>query len=242
MILKLLDPRTKLINIFLVVIILFNVNTMFLFITLNLYCLLFIVTSEEKKIYKLILPFIPMFIVMLFLNSIFITTGEYLLSFLFIDVYLDAIKTTILFFDRLVMISMLTYVTVKSMTNSEVVDGFKYLFTPLKYIKFPYIEAALICSITLSFFPIVIEEVKRIRQAQIMRGINYNTNVIKKLINMKAIIIPTFIYCFTKAINIGNAIEIKGFNPKLGRSSYITHQFKLYDYVIFVMLITFIVL
>lgn len=242
MILKLLDPRTKLINIFLIVIILFNVSTMFLFITLNLYCLLFIVTSNEKKIYKLALPFIPMFIIMLFMNSIFITTGEYLLSFLFIDIHMDAIKTTVLFFDRLVMISMLTYVTIKSMTNSEVVDGFKYMFTPLKYIKFPYIEAALICSITLSFFPIIIEEIKRIRQAQVMRGINYHANYFKRILNMKAIIIPTFIYCFTKAINIGNAIEIKGFDAKVGRSTYITHKFSAYDYIIFILLMVFIVL
>lgn len=218
------------------VLILFNVSSFSSFIFMNIYALLFIISSREKKLYKITIPFIPMFFVMVILNSITISTGTYLTSFMFIDIYSDAIKTTIIFFDRIIVISLLTFTTVKSMSNSEIVFGFKGIFKPLKIIKFPVDIAALICSITLNFFPIVLEEIKRIRKAQVQRGINHNANIIKRSINMKAVIIPTFTYSFAKAINIGNALEIKGYNYTNKRSNYMEPKLEKFDYLVYLIL------
>lgn len=81
-------------------------------------------------------------------------------------VSLEGIIFSIFLALRLVLLvicsSMLTYTT----TPVSLTDGVESLLTPLKWIRLPVHELALVMSIALRFIPILMDETSRIKNAQ----------------------------------------------------------------------------
>ncbi|WP_444508902.1 energy-coupling factor transporter transmembrane component T, partial [Enterobacter mori] len=78
--------------------------------------------------------------------------------------------------------------------------GLETLLKPLKRIKVPVHEIALMMSISLRFIPTLMDETSKIMKAQASRGIDFAGGPIKD--RMKAIIsllVPLFISAFKRA-------------------------------------------
>ena len=71
---------------------------------------------------------------------------------------------------RLILLIFSTTVLTLTTSPMEITDGLERLLSPLKVIKFPAHELALMMSIALRFIPTLMEETDRIMKAQTARG------------------------------------------------------------------------
>jgi energy-coupling factor transport system permease protein len=115
------------------------------------------------------------------------------------------------------MTSLLTLTT----TPIEITDGLETLLHPLKKVRFPVHEMALMMSISLRFIPTLMQETDKIMKAQIARGVEFSSGPIKERI--KAVIpllIPLFVSSFKRAEELAIAMEARGYRGGEGRTKY----------------------
>ncbi len=124
--------------------------------------------------------------------------------------------------------SLLTYTT----TPVDLTDGIESLLTPLKWIRFPVHELALIMSIALRFIPILMDETERIKNAQKARGADFETGgPIKKIKAIVPILIPLLLSAFRRADELGDAMEARCYTGSKNRTKYKKHRFGWRDLV-----------
>lgn len=113
--------------------------------------------------------------------------------------------------------SMLTYTT----TPVELTDGIESLLTPLKWIRFPVHELALIMSIALRFIPILMDETDRIKNAQKARGADFETGgLIKKIKAIVPVLIPLLLSALRRAEELGDAMDARCYSGGKHRTKY----------------------
>ena len=113
--------------------------------------------------------------------------------------------------------SLLTLTT----TPVALADGIESLLTPLKVIKFPAHEFALIMSIALRYIPTLMEETDRIIRAQKARGADFESgNLFKKAKALIPVLIPLLISSFRRADELADAMEARCYAGAKGRTKY----------------------
>ena len=126
--------------------------------------------------------------------------------------------------------SMLTYTT----TPVALTDGIEALLTPLKWIRFPVHELALIMSIALRFIPILMDETERIKNAQKARGADFEKGgLIKKVRSFVPILVPLLLSAFRRADELGDAMDARCYTGGKKRTKYKKLRFSWRDGIAF---------
>ena len=113
--------------------------------------------------------------------------------------------------------SLLTFTT----SPVEIADGLESLLTPLKFIKFPVHEFALVMSIALRFIPTLLDETDRIIKAQKSRGADFETgNVFKRVKALNPVLIPLLISSFRRADELADAMDARCYSGSKNRTHY----------------------
>ena len=103
----------------------------------------------------------------------------------------------------------------------ELADGIEVLLYPLKFIKFPVHEFALIMSIALRFIPTLLEETDRIIKAQKARGANFESgNIFKRAKALIPVLIPLLISSFRRADELADAMDARCYAGSKVRTKY----------------------
>ena len=111
--------------------------------------------------------------------------------------------------------SLLTYTT----SPITLTDAIERLLSPLKKLKFPVHELAMMMSIALRFIPTLIEETDRIMAAQKARGAELDSGkLMARVKNMISIMIPLFVSAFRRADELASAMECRCYNGGEGRT------------------------
>ena len=122
---------------------------------------------------------------------------------------------------RIVLVVMGTALLTLTTTPVEIADGIESLLTPLKWIKFPVHEFALIMSIALRFIPTLMDETDRIISAQKARGADFESgNIFKRIKALVPILIPLLISSFRRADELGDAMDARCYSGAKGRTKY----------------------
>lgn len=122
---------------------------------------------------------------------------------------------------RLFLLVMGTSVLTLTTTPVALTDGIESLLTPLKWIKFPVHELALIMSIALRFIPTLMDETNRIVAAQKARGADFETGrLIKRAKAVVPILIPLLVSAFRRAEDLGDAMDARCYSGAKGRTKY----------------------
>lgn len=110
---------------------------------------------------------------------------------------------------------MLTFTT----NTLDFADGLESLLKPLKKIKFPSHEISMIITIALRFIPTILEELDKIKKAQMSRGVDFETGgIIKKVKNFVPILIPLFVSAFKRADDLAMAMEARCYRGDINRT------------------------
>ncbi|MBO5046380.1 MAG: energy-coupling factor transporter transmembrane protein EcfT [Clostridia bacterium] len=155
------------------------------------------------------------------INLFFYRGEEILFSWKFITISKEGIIFSIFLVLRLFLLvmcsSLLTYTT----TPVALTDGLESLLTPLKWIKFPVHELALIMSIALRFIPILMDETERIMNAQKARGANFESGgLIKRAKAIIPVLIPLLLSAFRRAEELGDAMDARCYMGSKNRTKY----------------------
>ena len=88
--------------------------------------------------------------------------------------------------------------------------GTEMLLMPLRAVKVPAKEIAMMMSISIRFIPILSGEADKIRKAQISRGADVGSgNILKRARAMVPMLIPLFISAFRRADDLATAMETR---------------------------------
>ncbi|MFK9094913.1 energy-coupling factor transporter transmembrane component T family protein [Bacillus salipaludis] len=218
-----MDPRSKLIIIFLFVCIIFLANNMITYALIGIYTFYMLGMSRIpiRFLYGGLKPVLWLVLFTLVLQLFFTKEGALLFELGPIKIYEEGLRMGIFislrFFFLILMTSLLTLTT----TPIEITDGLETLLNPLKKIRFPVHEMALMMSISLRFIPTLMQETDKIMKAQIARGVEFSSGPFKERI--KAVIpllIPLFVSSFKRAEELAIAMEARGYRGGEGRTKY----------------------
>ncbi|SEK83229.1 energy-coupling factor transporter transmembrane component T family protein [Ruminococcus albus] len=172
-----------------------------------------------KMIGKSLKPIIPIVVFTAVLNLFFIRTGDVLWKWKIIKLTSDGVDTSVFMVIRIICLicgsSLLTYTT----SPIELTDAIEKLLGPLKKIKVPVHELAMMMTIALRFIPTLIEETDKIINAQKARGADMETGgLIQKTKALIPILIPLFVASFRHAEELALAMECRCYHGGEGRT------------------------
>ncbi len=156
------------------------------------------------------------------LLNLFFHAGETVLwQWGIIKITKEAIYFTLFFAARLFLLVLSSAILTLTTTPVALTDGIESLLKPLKYIRFPVHELALIMSIALRFIPILTEETGRIMNAQKARGADFETGgLVKRVKAIIPILIPLLISAFRRADELGDAMDARCYSGSKVRTKY----------------------
>ncbi|MBR2320587.1 MAG: energy-coupling factor transporter transmembrane protein EcfT [Clostridia bacterium] len=154
--------------------------------------------------------------------NLFFYEGETVwLRWKFISITKEAVYYTIFLVVRLFLLVLGSSLLTLTTTPVSLADGIESLLSPLKVIRFPVHELALIMSIALRFIPILTDETGRIMNAQKARGADFETGgLVKRVKAIIPILIPLLISAFRRADELGDAMDARCYSGSKVRTKY----------------------
>lgn len=137
---------------------------------------------------------------------------------------------------RLVLLVMCSSLLSYTTTPVALTDGLESLLSPLKVIRFPVRELALIMSIALRFIPILMDETERIMNAQKARGADFETGgLMKRIKAIVPVLIPLLLSAFRRADELGDAMDARCYSGGKKRTKYKVLRFGWRDLIAFLL-------
>ena len=216
-----LDPRVKLAATFLFIIGIFCVDN-FLGFGLAILMLALVVYKAKIPFSYLLRGLKAIFILLIFsvvMNLFLNRQGETLVSFWIITITDQGVYTAAFLGLRLILLVLGSSVMTLTTTPLELTDGIEKAMRPLKKIRVPVHEIAMMMSIALRFIPILLEETDKIMKAQQARGADFESgNILQRAKSMVPILVPLFISAFRRADDLATAMEARCYRGDVGRT------------------------
>ena len=227
-----LDPRTKLLLTVLYIIGLFCAKS---FLSYGFMALLLILSVKISGVSPkaLIRGLKPVLLIICFtaVLNLFYTPGEELVRFWIFKITKEGILTAFFMVARITMLIMGTFLLTYTTSPIALTDGMETLFAPLKKIKVPVHELAMMMSIALRFIPKLIEETDKIMSAQKARGADFESgSLLDRAKALVPILVPLFISAFRRADELAVAMECRCYNGGEGKTKLHVLKYERRDY------------
>jgi energy-coupling factor transport system permease protein len=111
-------------------------------------------------------------------------------------------------------------------------DGIEDLLSPLKRVRFPAHEVAMMMTIALRFIPTLGEEAEKIKGAQSARGADFSSGgPLRRVRSFIPVLVPLTVGAFRRADELADAMESRGYKGGEGRTRYRELRFRKRDAV-----------
>lgn len=218
-----MDPRAKLLALISFIVLLFVSNNFYSLAACALVLIAAIIISHVPfgSILRSVKGIIFILVFTAVLN-IFFRSGETVYwQWGYLKITLEGIISTVFLILRLFFLVMASSILTLTTTPVSLTDGIESLLKPLKFIRFPVHELALIMSIALRFIPTLIDETNRIISAQKARGADFESgNIFKRIKAIIPILIPLLISAFRRAEELGDAMDARCYSGSKNRTKY----------------------
>ena len=215
-----LDPRTKLILVIVYIVTLFTAKSWVSYLVVVLAAAACFILSKIGfgTILRSMKPLVVIIIITAVLN-IFFTKGEPIFTVWKISVSWEGLRTAFFMALRLILLITGTFLLTYTTSPILLMDGLETLLKPLKKIRVPVHELAMMMSIALRFIPTLIEETEKIMNAQKARGADFDSgNLLKKAKALLPLLVPLFISAFRRADELAVAMESRCYHGDKGRT------------------------
>lgn len=205
-----IDPRTKIITSLIFMIISIGAQTPIVQITIiTIFMVQAVIAKALKATLKIMITALPFFLMILVAN--------YFLGGLPIEISL----TAALRLYSLIAIFTLFFLTTDPDDISEVLDKLK--FPPTISLSF---------TLAIRFLPTTAKQISDIMDAQRSRGLELESkNLLQRIKNLLPIMIPVIILSIKKSIEVAEALETRGLNLKVKRTSITQLKVTMKDYI-----------
>ena len=215
-----MDPRTKILSVILYIAALFTSGGYVGYGLVLVYLIVAVRVSKIKlrTMLKGVKPLIFIIILTAILNM-FYTPGNELFHIWKLTVTDNGVRNAALMVARIIMLITGTFLLTYTTSPITLTDGLERLLSPLKKIRVPVHELAMMMSIALRFIPTLIEETDKIMSAQKARGADFETgNLIQKARALIPILVPLFVSAFRRADELATAMECRCYTGGEGRT------------------------
>lgn len=235
-----LDPRAKLITVFLYVFIVFIANGWLSYSILGAFTIGAVLVSRVPLayLYKGLRP-IFFIVIFTFLLHVFLTKeGQLLFQYGVIEIYEQGLVQGLFISFRLLFLILFTSLLTLTTTPIDITDGLESLLGPFKRWGLPVHEFALMMSISLRFIPTLLEETEKIMKAQAARGVEFTSGPIRQRIKaILPLLVPLFISAFKRAEDLALAMEARGYRGGEGRTKLRVLKWRLADTLALVLVV-----
>ncbi|MBO4832077.1 MAG: energy-coupling factor transporter transmembrane protein EcfT [Oscillospiraceae bacterium] len=216
-----LDPRTKLILVIVYIVALFTAKSYISYAVVIAVFIVCVIVSRIglKSLFSGLKPILIIIIITAILNILFTRTGRVLVQFWKITVTADGVRIAVFMVVRLMLLIMGTFILTYTTSPISLTDGLERLLSPLKKIRVPVHELAMMMSIALRFIPTLIEETDKIMNAQKARGANFETgSLLDRAKALLPLLVPLFVSAFRRADELAVAMESRCYHGGEGRT------------------------
>ena len=237
-----LDPRTKLLAVILYIVALFLAKS---FVTYGIMLAVLVSSIAISKVppKSILRGMKPILFIVVFtaVLNLFYTPGEHVLAqFWIFTITLEGVLQAFFMVIRIMMLIAGTFLLTYTTSPILLTDGLESLLNPLKAVKVPVHELAMIMSIALRFIPTLIEETDKIMSAQRARGADFESgNLMQRAKALIPLLVPLFISAFRRADELAIAMECRCYHGGEGRTRLRQLKYRGADYGV---LIGFVVL
>lgn len=237
-----IDPRLKIIVTLAYIVSLFFVNDFFAYAFVIL-CLGIVIKMSKVPLKYILRGMKPIFIILIFtftLNML-MTDGTIIVKWGFLKITQEGLYNAVFMATRLILLIIGSFLLTFTTKPVKLTDGIESLLKPLKKIKVPSHELAMMMTIALRFIPTLLEETDKIMKAQQARGADFETgNLFKRAKNLIPILVPLFVGAFRIAQDLAMAMEARCYRGGDGRTKLHELKFHGRDAVTIVLTIIFI--
>ena len=236
-----LDPRVKLVGTFAYLISLFVVDSLpgYLLAALFLAVMIRLSNVPFRYIVRGMKTILFLLIITVCFN-LFLTPGEVIWEFWIFKMTREGLNFAIKMAIRLSLLILGSSIMTLTTTPTQLTDALESLMRPLKKVRVPVHEIAMMMSIALRFIPILMEETDKIMKAQIARGADFESrNLIKKIKSMVPLLVPLFISAFRRANDLAMAMEARCYRGGEGRTKMKPLVYSSKDRVAYLILLLF---
>ncbi|GMQ63158.1 energy-coupling factor transporter transmembrane component T family protein [Vallitalea maricola] len=238
-----LDPRMKLLGTLAFIISLFIASNVWGYIVAFVYLGAVIIISKVPLRFMLKgLKAIFIIIILTVVLNLFFTTGEEkLFNIGSVVVYKEGLYFAALMAIRLIFLIIGSSILTLTTSPIQLTDGIEYSLNPLKKIKVPAHEIAMMMTIALRFIPILLEETDKIMKAQMARGADFESGgIVKRAKSLIPLLVPLFISAFRRADDLALAMEARCYRGGEGRTRMKQLKYTKYDLVALIVLVVYI--
>jgi energy-coupling factor transport system permease protein len=152
--------------------------------------------------------------------------GPYLITY-------SGVWVLMTFFVALIVLYVCSLLLTMTTSPVALVEGLTMLLSPLRRLKLPVDDFALMCLIALRFMPTLLEEVEQLIKAQTSRGADMTRGTIReRLQSLAMLFIPLMQGVLRRAAELATALEARGYEVE-GRQTFLHEtSFGLADYVV----------
>lgn len=216
-----MDPRIKLVLVVAIIVLIFLMDTLIGNLVVFSFLVLIILLSRVnvKFVLRGLKPLWFIIILTFVLNTFFYSGGAELFSWWIFRVSQEGLMNAIRLAVRLIF--LITATTMLTLTTSPIAltDGIESLLKPLKKVKFPVHELAMMMTIAMRFIPTLIEETDKIMKAQTARGAEFDSgSIFKRAAGMVPLLVPLFVSAFRRADELAFAMESRCYHGGEGRT------------------------
>ena len=215
-----LDPRTKLVAVVLYIVALFTANNVSSTALVLLMLVLCVALSKIRPsaLFKGLKPLLFIILLTAFLN-VFYSTGTVIAQWWIFKITREGLRRAILMVLRIMMLVSGTFLLTYTTSPLQLTDGLEQLMAPLKKLRFPVHELAMMMSIALRFIPTLIEETDKIMSAQKARGADFDSgSLIHRAKALLPVLVPLFVSAFRRADELATAMECRCYHGGEGRT------------------------
>lgn len=216
-----MDPRTKLILTVIYIVALFLAENWLSYLVMMVFLVSCVKISSipPKSIVRGMKPLVFILMFTAILNLFYTDGGIVLVRLGSLAITTEGLKRAFFMIWRIMMLISGTFLLTYTTSPISLTDGLESLLNPLKKIRVPVHELAMMMSIALRFIPTLIEETDKIMNAQKARGADFeNGSIIDRAKALVPVLVPLFISAFRRADELATAMECRCYQGGEGRT------------------------
>jgi len=224
-----LDPRAKIVAtaVFVVGLFLIDSTVGLLFVAAALVALVAVSRIPAGTFLRLLRPMFFIVALTVLIQVLFSREGATLLEWGILEIHSGGLRLG--FFLALRILLLVSSAGLLTATTAPVAlaDGIEDLLSPLRRVRFPAHEVAMMMTIALRFIPTLGEEAEKIKGAQAARGADFSRGgPLRRARSLVPVLVPLTVGAFRRADELAEAMESRGYRGGEGRTRYRELRFR----------------
>lgn len=227
-----LDPRAKIAATAMLVAGLFLVDSTrgILFVAAALVALVAASHIPARTFLRLLRPVLFLVVLTAFFQVLFSREGGTLFEWGSLEVYSGGLRLGFFLALRILLLVSVAGLLTATTAPVALADGIEDLLSPLKRVRFPAHEVAMMMTIALRFIPTLGEEAEKITRAQAARGADFSEGgPLRRARGLVPVLVPLTVGAFRRADELAEAMESRGYRGGEGRTRYRELRFRTRD-------------